>query len=485
MRRFIWAIPITILLIGLLIFHSVNRQSENSKLEKNFLWGQELFEEGKWDLAAREFEKDLIINPQTLQSHLQLAVLYEDYLNQKDKAIEHYKAYIEIAPDNEKTSLVREWLNSVEKDNSQKPVVKTDRNLKNEPENKEHPSLVKENPETIKAKLDQQSQAIQELQETLNQKESQIKELQSQILNIQLQKNAQSKLQAGEQAYKDAKAKLDQQSVTIQKMQETIILRERTVVQMQAEIQRIRSEKLSQEKSWIELSKAKKDLEGLQIELVRTNRDFDDAKKIIDVLQKEKESFQSQMVKISQSNQDQKGLQTELMKSKKDLNDAFERIENLQKDRDLLQEKIIQTSNSKTELERRLKEIEKNQNDQANLINFKYQNYLVLTNENKKLKARIKNYAVKEYRLNAQIKSLKLANENSKTQQRAKKYTYQTRSHATMKRYRVKKGESLRTIATAIYGDKEKWRLIYNVNRSKIPNPDILTPGQILQIPSD
>jgi nucleoid-associated protein YgaU len=485
MRRFIWTIPIAILLIGLLVFHSVNKQSDSAKLEKNFLWGQELFEEGKWDLAARQFEKDLVINPQTLQSHLQLAILYEDYLNQKDKAIEHYKAYIEIAPDNEKTSLVREWLNSAEQDTSQKPTLKTDQNLKEKPENKEHPPLVKENPETIKEKLDQQSQTIQKLEETLNEKENEIKELHSQIQNIQLQKNTQAKSQAGEQEYKDAKVKLDQQSVTIQRMQETINLKEKNIQQLKTDIHRIQSEKLSQEKSWVELSKAKKDLEGLQTELVRTNRDFGDAKKLINVLQKEKESLQSQMVKISQSNQDQKNLQMELLKSKKDLNDAFERIENLQKDRDLLQEKIIQTSNSKTELEQRLKEMEKDQNDQANLINFKYQNYLTLMNENKKLNARIKNYAVKEYRLNAQIKSLKLTNESLKTQQYRKKYTYESRSRATMKRYRVKKGESLRTIATAIYGDKEKWRLIYNVNRSKIPNPDILTPGQILQIPSD
>jgi hypothetical protein len=37
------------------------------------------------------------------------------------------------------------------------------------------------------------------------------------------------------------------------------------------------------------------------------------------------------------------------------------------------------------------------------------------------------------------------------------------------------------------YGDPTKWRLIYNANRAKLPepsNPDLLTPGMVLDIPS-
>ena len=63
---------------------------------------------------------------------------------------------------------------------------------------------------------------------------------------------------------------------------------------------------------------------------------------------------------------------------------------------------------------------------------------------------------------------------------------YQPRKYTTYARkYQVKPGESLRTIATTFYGNKDKWVLIYNANRRQIEDPDILTPGQILVIPQD
>ncbi|MDR2101685.1 MAG: LysM peptidoglycan-binding domain-containing protein, partial [Treponema sp.] len=37
------------------------------------------------------------------------------------------------------------------------------------------------------------------------------------------------------------------------------------------------------------------------------------------------------------------------------------------------------------------------------------------------------------------------------------------------------------------YGDPTKWRLIYNANKAKLPqpdNPDLVHPGTILDIPS-
>jgi nucleoid-associated protein YgaU len=49
--------------------------------------------------------------------------------------------------------------------------------------------------------------------------------------------------------------------------------------------------------------------------------------------------------------------------------------------------------------------------------------------------------------------------------------------------YVVKKGDSLSKIAKVFYGDVKKWKKIFEANRDKISNPDLIRPGQELVIP--
>lgn len=49
--------------------------------------------------------------------------------------------------------------------------------------------------------------------------------------------------------------------------------------------------------------------------------------------------------------------------------------------------------------------------------------------------------------------------------------------------YVVVEGDSLSKIAKRHYGDAKKWRRIYEANRAVISNPDLIHPGQRLQIP--
>ncbi len=50
--------------------------------------------------------------------------------------------------------------------------------------------------------------------------------------------------------------------------------------------------------------------------------------------------------------------------------------------------------------------------------------------------------------------------------------------------YTVKSGDSLSKIAKHLYGDANAWHKIYDANRDKIKNPDLIHPGQVLTIPS-
>lgn len=49
--------------------------------------------------------------------------------------------------------------------------------------------------------------------------------------------------------------------------------------------------------------------------------------------------------------------------------------------------------------------------------------------------------------------------------------------------YLVKQNDNLWNIAKSIYGKGEKWTVIFEANKEKIKNPDILKPGLELQIP--
>ena len=49
--------------------------------------------------------------------------------------------------------------------------------------------------------------------------------------------------------------------------------------------------------------------------------------------------------------------------------------------------------------------------------------------------------------------------------------------------YEVQKGDSLWKIAAHVYGDGNKWKAIFEANRDKIKNPDLIHPGDVLTLP--
>ena len=49
----------------------------------------------------------------------------------------------------------------------------------------------------------------------------------------------------------------------------------------------------------------------------------------------------------------------------------------------------------------------------------------------------------------------------------------------------VQPGDSLSKIAKREYGDANKWHAIFEANRDKIKNPDLIHPGQVLTLPAN
>jgi len=50
--------------------------------------------------------------------------------------------------------------------------------------------------------------------------------------------------------------------------------------------------------------------------------------------------------------------------------------------------------------------------------------------------------------------------------------------------YTVVSGDSLSKIAKKLYGDANKWRVLFEANRDQIENPDLIHPGQVLKVPA-
>ncbi len=51
--------------------------------------------------------------------------------------------------------------------------------------------------------------------------------------------------------------------------------------------------------------------------------------------------------------------------------------------------------------------------------------------------------------------------------------------------YTVKSGDTLSGIASREYGDAGQWKRIFEANRDKIDDPDLIHPGQELTIPAN
>jgi len=59
----------------------------------------------------------------------------------------------------------------------------------------------------------------------------------------------------------------------------------------------------------------------------------------------------------------------------------------------------------------------------------------------------------------------------------------ESQTSAFNRTYTVVAGDSLSKIAKREYGDASKWHRIFEANRDKIQNPDLIHPGQVLNLP--
>jgi tetratricopeptide (TPR) repeat protein len=75
-----------------------------------------LTEQRNYQAAILEYQKVLEIRPNDADAHYNLAILYDDFLKNNDKALEHYRQYIQVAPNAPESQRVRQWIKDKEYD---------------------------------------------------------------------------------------------------------------------------------------------------------------------------------------------------------------------------------------------------------------------------------------------------------------------------------------------------------------------------------
>lgn len=73
--------------------------------------------------AEESFLAALGINPNDAGVHYNLAILYDDNLNQKKKARSHYERFLALAPDDPDAAKVREWLAALDSPRLKEPEL--------------------------------------------------------------------------------------------------------------------------------------------------------------------------------------------------------------------------------------------------------------------------------------------------------------------------------------------------------------------------
>ncbi len=64
--------------------------------------------------AAKAFLSAIEINPDDPAIHYNLGILYDDDLKMPEKALKHYKRFLELSPEDKDAGKVYEWMTALE-----------------------------------------------------------------------------------------------------------------------------------------------------------------------------------------------------------------------------------------------------------------------------------------------------------------------------------------------------------------------------------
>lgn len=88
--------------------------ADTEKRDLHYNMGVAYAREGRFQEAEREYLKALRLDPSDAATHYNLAILYDDVLGNKRRAVLHYRKYLSLSPHSEDVDNVRLWLMQAE-----------------------------------------------------------------------------------------------------------------------------------------------------------------------------------------------------------------------------------------------------------------------------------------------------------------------------------------------------------------------------------
>lgn len=93
---------------GIIDFQQNNEDIVSSRAREFYL-------NGDYVEATDLYEKMIVLNPDVHENYLDLAIIYDDYIGNRERAIDLYRKYLELEPASEKRELIEEWVQQAEK----------------------------------------------------------------------------------------------------------------------------------------------------------------------------------------------------------------------------------------------------------------------------------------------------------------------------------------------------------------------------------
>lgn len=137
-----WILGVIILILGFWFLGTMLRITEVKPQKGSLLdKAEQSCADGDYKKALDIYKKILILNPNSSSAVLNLAIIYDDYVNNNTRAIELYKGYLELEPESEKKETVKAWIVTAAKESL---GIKTKANEANEAQESKISKLKKE-----------------------------------------------------------------------------------------------------------------------------------------------------------------------------------------------------------------------------------------------------------------------------------------------------------------------------------------------------
>jgi len=461
----------------------------------------------QYDKAIELYNRAIKIYPQSEEAYLQLALLYDENLKDKKKAIQTYKDYLKVAVNEVNKKKVRKWILEAENQISGEQIAKLDdkNSAAQQDDQSESKTIRSQQIETLKRQIAEKfEKKIDELKNEIFDVQNQCAKLSNE--NIALRANDKNRQIAGlldtiasnEQTIAVLQAKIEADkreanaAVQAQQTLQSIITNLQAKLSAEgyesspdifssnmfliSEIQKMKNiiNEIKSEKSQIELQFAELKIKYSQ--LTNTSAGITDKPTVplTPELLQEFENAKKQIVEYRRrenfNRQEREGF-TATIKKLRELLDATNKR--------LAAEK--QKNNVSSDAVAEISQLKKDLKSLNASIKYREKQLYERTLQLKKLQQSYQTLR-KQY-LDEVRKREKISNVITDIQKEVSNKPAPIRKTTALRKYTVKAGDSLMKISSKVYGDKNRWREIYRANKEMLDRERKLKVGQTLIIP--